>query len=369
MSYTDPNRRHEFVLLFDVQDGNPNGDPDGGNMPRTDPETMQGLVTDVSLKRKIRNFVLAYAQDLPEAERTRFNIYVENRGVLNAQHRKAYTELGIQTAQASSLEITDEAVALTLKDMDLPEGFTLEEDNNAYTLKYSGELEAEELKTALETIKEDGSPTAAKFAEAVAKKTKGRKATREEVRKAQDWMCQNFYDVRVFGAVMSTGVNAGQVRGPVQLTFARSVDPVLPRDLSITRVAITREEDRDKKETEMGRKALIHYGLYVSRGFYSPHLASGTGTSTQDLEVLWNALVQMWALDRSASRGMMTPRGLYVFTHDSKLGNAPAHQLFERINVKRHAEVTAPRAFTDYAVTVNDMNLPSGVTLTRLLEG
>jgi CRISPR-associated protein Csd2 len=368
MSHTDPNRRHEFVLLFDVQDGNPNGDPDGGNMPRTDPETMQGLVTDVSLKRKIRNFVLAYAHDLPEAERSRFNIYVENRGVLNAQHRKAYNALGIQTAQSASAEVTDETLALTLTEMDLPDGFTLESDNGAHVLTYSGELDTDELKLALETIKEASSP-AGKFAEALTKKAKGRKATRDDVRRAQDWMCQHFFDVRMFGAVMSTGVNAGQVRGPVQLTFARSVDPVLPRDLSITRVAITREEDQEKKETEMGRKALVHYGLYVARGFFSPHLAAGTTTSTQDLEVLWHALVQMWALDRSASRGMMTPRGLYVFTHDSKLGNAPAHQLFERIHVQRRADVIAPRSFTDYTVAVSDAPLPGGVTLTRLLEG
>ncbi|NJK45755.1 MAG: type I CRISPR-associated protein Cas7 [Pleurocapsa sp. SU_196_0] len=158
MSHTDPNKRHDFVLLFDVQDGNPNGDPDGGNMPRTDPETMQGLVTDVSLKRKIRNFVLAFAQDLPESERSRFNIYVENRGVLNAQHRKAYTELGIQTAQPASAEITDEGIALTLKDLSLPDGFTLEEDNGSHVLTYNGELDTEELKQALETIKDDGSP-------------------------------------------------------------------------------------------------------------------------------------------------------------------------------------------------------------------
>jgi CRISPR-associated protein Csd2 len=369
MTHTDPTKRHEFVLLFEVTDGNPNGDPDGGNMPRTDPETMQGLVTDVSLKRKIRNFVTAYAQDLPEDQRSSYNIYVENRGVLNAQHRKAYTALNIQTAQPASLEINDEAIRLALQENGVPDGFSIEEENDTYILHYSGELNAEDLKTALDTIKEETTPAVAKFVESVTKKAKSMKVSRENVHKAQDWMCQNFYDVRMFGAVMSTGVNAGQVRGPVQLTFARSIDPVLPRDLSITRVAITREEDKEKKETEMGRKALIHYGLYMARGFYSPHLAAGTHVVQQDLEVFWHALIQMWALDRSASRGMMTPRGLYVFTHESKLGNAPAHQLFERINVKSKETVTAARAFTDYTVTINEKEMPTGVTLTKLLEG
>lgn len=368
MIYLDPNKRHEFVLLFEVTDGNPNGDPDAGNMPRTDPETMQGLVTDVSLKRKIRNFVTAYAQDLPESERSPYDIYIKNRGILNAQHRRAYTALELQTAQPASLEISDEKILFTLQDIGLPDGFTIEEESNTHVLHYSGELSAEKLKEALETIKESSAP-AAKFVEAITKKAKSAKVSRENVKKAQDWMCQNFYDVRMFGAVMSTGVNAGQVRGPVQLTFARSIDPVLPRDLSITRVAITREEDKEKKETEMGRKALIHYGLYMGKGFFSPHLASGTLVTKKDLEVFWHALIQMWALDRSASRGMMTPRGLYVFTHESKLGNAPAHLLFERIAVKCKDNVVAPRAFTDYTVTVNDSNLPNGVTLTKLLEG
>jgi CRISPR-associated protein Csd2 len=369
MIHLDPNKRHEFVLIFEVTDGNPNGDPDAGNMPRTDPETMQGLVTDVSLKRKIRNFVTTYAQDLPESERSRYNIYVENKGVLNAQHRKAYTALGIQTAQPASLEVNDETILLTLQDIGLPDGFALEEENGTHILTYNGELGAEELKEALELIKTDGSAPAAKFVESVAKKAKSAKVSRENVRRAQDWMCQHFYDVRMFGAVMSTGVNAGQVRGPIQLTFSRSIDPVLPRDLSITRVAITREEDKEKKETEMGRKALIHYGLYMGKGFFSPHLAHETLVTEHDLEVFWHALIQMWALDRSASRGMMNPRGLYVFTHESKLGNAPAHLLFERIAVKCNENIVAPRAFTDYTVTINDSNLPNGVTLTKLLEG
>jgi CRISPR-associated protein Csd2 len=369
MTYTDPKKRHEFVLLFEVQDGNPNGDPDGGNMPRTDPETMQGLVTDVSLKRKVRNYVNAVAADLPQAERSRLNIYIENRGVLNAQHRKAYEAEGIATSQPASADVNDEDIALLLRELDEINGFTVEAEDGVTRLTYSGELSQEDLKEALEFIKENANDKTAKFAEGVAKKAKTMKTSRENVQKAQNWMCHHFYDVRMFGAVMSTGVNAGQVRGPLQFTFARSVDPVLPRDLSITRVAITREEDRDKKETEMGRKALIHYGLYVARGFYSPHLGDGTSVDTQDLELFWNALVQMWNLDRSASRGMMTPRGLYVFTHESKLGNHPAHLLFERIQIARKPEVTTARAFSDYNLTVNEQNMPNGVTLTRLLEG
>lgn len=297
--HTDPTRRHDFVLLFDVTDGNPNGDPDAGNLPRVDPETMQGLVTDVSLKRKVRDWV-----DAVRGEDERYKIYVQNKGVaLNTLHRRAY--------------------------------------------------EAEKIKST------------------------GAKQKREDVDKTRGWMCRNFYDVRMFGAVMTTGVNCGQVRGPVQLTFARSHDPVTPLDLSITRVAITKEEDaavveseegagEGGKVTEMGRKALVPYGLYRGSGFFTPHFAAGTGASSEDLDLFWQALQQMWDLDRSSSRGLITLRGLYVFTHESKLGNAPAHRLFERIQVRRSDGVEAPRSFADYAVTVDESGLPEGVTLSRL---
>jgi CRISPR-associated protein Csd2 len=193
-------------------------------------------------------------------------------------------------------------------------------------------------------------------------------------------MCQNFYDIRIFGAVMTVGVNAGQVRGPLQITFARSVDPVVPLDLSITRVAVTREEDtkvlvaegtqkgEGGKQTEMGRKTLVPYGLYRAYGFFNPHFADQTGVTQEDLALFWQALQQMWDLDRSASRGMMACRGLYVFTHESGMGNAPAHKLFDLITVERRPEVDAPRAFADYEVLVDEDNLPPGVTLTQLCD-
>ena len=288
MQYTDPTKRHDFVLIFDVTDGNPNGDPDGGNLPRTDPETMQGLVTDVCLKRKVRDYITLASDNA---------VYMEHKGVaLNAQNRKAFESIGVEP----------------------------------------------------------------------------KKATRPERDSAREWMCANFYDVRMFGAVLSTGqsegLNAGQVRGPVQLTFARSVDPVLPQDLAITRVAITREADREEKETEMGRKTLIPYGLYIGHGFFSPALAAQTGVTEEDLTLFWQALANMFEVDRSAARGMMSTRALYVFTHDNRLGNAPAHSLFDLVRVGRNEGVEAPREFSDYVVTVDEDAVPEGVELSAVVE-
>jgi len=295
-THTDPTRRHDFVLVFDVADGNPNGDPDAGNLPRVDPETMQGLVTDVCIKRKVRDFV-----NLGKGTEERYKIYVEHKGVLNPQHEKAYI-------------------------------------------------------------------------------AKGKKPTNKPDRKTQDevraWMCENFYDIRMFGAVMTTQVNCGQVRGPAQFTFGRSVDPIVPLDISITRVAVTRMEDAvaltasDEVEggagkvTEMGRKALIPYGLYVSHGFFNPHFAEDTGADENDLKLLWDALGTMWEIDRSAARGMMACRGVYIFTHDNKIGRAPAFKLFDLVQIKRNDGVEAPRSFADYSVTVGDP--PEGVQLTKL---
>lgn len=294
----DPDRRHDFVLLFEVTDGNPNGDPDAGNLPRVDPETMQGLVTDVSLKRRVRNWI-----DATRGDRESFRIYIQNKGIaLNDLHEEAYRAEGI--------------------------------------------------------------------------KSSGAKQQREDVVRARGWMCRNFYDVRTFGAVMTTGVNAGQVRGPVQMTFARSIDPLIPLDIAITRVAITKPEDarvaasEDDKEgkgkvTEMGRKSLVPYGLYRSHGFVTPAFARQTGFDSDDLAALWDALVHMWDLDRSSSRGLMACRGLFVFTHNSEFGDAPAHELFDRVTVRRQDGVVAPRSFADYSVSIAD-SLPAGVTLTRL---
>ncbi len=302
-AHLNPASRHDFVLLFDVQDGNPNGDPDGGNLPRTDPETMQGLVTDVCMKRKVRNYV-----DLVGGDEAPNLIYIQNKGIaLNDMNGRAYSSLDI--------------------------------------------------------------------------KATGTKQKRDDVNKARQWMCQNFYDIRMFGAVMTTGVNCGQVRGPVQMTFARSHDPIMPVDIAITRIAITKPEDaqvqvsdedgkgKGGKTTEIGRKAMIPYGLYRSSGFFSPHLAVQTGVTEDDLKLFWDALKSMWEFDRSASRGMMAPRGIYVFSHENKLGNAPAHKLFERVSVQLKNKGMTPRQFGDYEVSADETDLPAGVTLTRLVEG
>ena len=303
--------RYDFVLLFDVKDGNPNGDPDAGNLPRLDAETGHGLVTDVSLKRKIRNFVtMTRDQDVrdPQPSEKRFEIYVREKTILNQQNQRAYSALKLDVEPAESA--TDEV------------------------------------------------------SEKKATKDKKRKGGGEDVNKARDWMCQNFFDVRAFGAVMSIGINCGQVRGPVQMTFARSVDPIIAQEHSITRMAVATEAEAEKQSGDnrtMGRKFTVPYGLYMAHGFVSSFLAGQTGFAEDDLELLWQALTQMFEHDRSAARGEMTTRGLYVFRHDSELGNAPAHTLFERIHVTRTADV--PRSFADYEVFVNDAAMPSGVTL------
>ena len=296
--------RYDFVLLFDVKDGNPNGDPDAGNLPRLDAETGHGLVTDVSLKRKVRNFV-----GLLKGEQPPYEIYVKEKAILNKTHERAYVAIGAEDA-----------------------------------------------------LKGDD---------------KKRKGGGDTVSKARDWMCRNFYDVRTFGAVMSTGVNCGQVRGPVQLTFARSVDPIVAQEHSITRMAVATEAEAEKQEGDnrtMGRKHTVPYGLYMAHGFVSAFLAKQTGFSDEDLGLLWQALGQMFEHDRSAARGEMATRGLYVFRHDSELGNAPAHALFERIRIERRDGVEVPRGFEDYIVTFDSeaieaghqKDLGNGVTLSRM---
>ena len=295
-NHLNPDVRHEFVLLFDVTNGNPNGDPDAGNLPRIDPETGYGLVTDVALKRKVRNYV-----DALRGSEERFKIYVQQGAILMDRHHRAYKALGIKPK---------------------------------------------------ENVEAPG---------------------------VRDWMCQNFYDIRTFGAVMSLKeANAGQVRGPVQFTFARSADPILGLDFAITRIALAKASDKTTRDDDgegvsghgtMGRKAFIPYGLYMAQGFYVPSFAEDTGFDADDLKVLWQALENMWDLDRSASRGLTACRGLYVFSHDSKLGNAPAHKLLERVTVKRKNDELAPREFADYDVNVNESDLPQGVSLTRLVEG
>jgi len=379
--HLNPDVRHDFVLLFDVVDGNPNGDPDGGNMPRTDVETSQGLVTDVSLKRKIRNYIATYAEyEASEDEVARLKIFVEHRGVLNDQIRRAYVAQNIPVGKSAKEVVSDDKVLSSLREFKayLPNTFTFvdnDEDSGEVdaTLEYSGEMSDDELKEfydhdeVSELFRQNKGLS--KLIKDLVKKAGKPEKNRANAEKAQKWMTQNFYDVRMFGAVMSTGLNAGQVRGAMQLTFARSIDPVQPQDLAITRVAVTDAKDKEKLQT-IGRKTMIPYGLFRGYGFYSPHLAAQTGVTRRDLELFWEALVKMWEFDRSASRGMMAPRGLYIFSHDNKLGRAPAHKLFERIQITPLQEQNiVPRQFTDYTIQVNEENMPEGVEFTALIEG
>lgn len=286
--------RYEFVILFDVENGNPNGDPDSGNMPRVDPETGCGLVTDVCLKRKIRNYVETVREDAKG-----YRIYIKEQVPLNRSDAEALAYLGVN------------------KDLK-----AAKKDDPAL----------------------DG--------------------------KIRDFMCQNFFDIRTFGAVMTTFVkgtlNCGQVRGPVQLGFARSIDPILPQEVTITRVSITTEADAEKKGTEMGRKYIVPYGLYRAEGYISANLARKvTGFSEEDLDLLWEAILNMFENDRSAARGKMAVRELIVFKHASELGNAPAYKLFDAVHVERAANVTTPRKYSDYVVTI-DETLPDGVTCQRM---
>ena len=280
--------RIDFVYLFDVQDGNPNGDPDAGNLPRVDAETGQGLVTDVCIKRKVRNYV-----QIAKGNQAGFDIFIKEKAILNTLIDKAHE---------------DESV-----------------------------------------------------------KTKSKDA--EKTLAARDVMCKKYYDVRTFGAVMSTGKNAGQVRGPIQLTFARSVDPVISQEHSITRVAVATEKEAENMKGEnhtMGRKSTIHYGVYLCHGFISANLAKQTGFSEDDKNIFFDALKNMFDQDHSAARGMMSPRKLILFEHDSELGCAPASDLFDRIMVKKSVEGPA-RKFADYSVIIDNNNLPQGVTIKELI--
>ena len=284
--------RYEFVYLFDVENGNPNGDPDAGNMPRIDPETSYGLVTDVCLKRKIRNYV-----ELAKENKAPYEIYVKEKAILNLQHTKAY---------------------INNPDIERPPSKKLPKKQ-------------------------------------------------EEAKKITKWMCTNFYDVRTFGAVMMTEINCGQVRGPVQLNFARSIESIVPMEISITRMAVTTEREAEQQSGDnrtMGRKHIVPYALYRAEGYISAHLAAQTGFSEDDLSLLWDSLINMFDHDHSAARGKMNARKLIVFKHDSMLGNAPSHKLFDLVTVKRSTDITKPaRAFSDYDVQIDRDNVPQGVTL------
>ena len=330
--------RYDFVLIFDVKDGNPNGDPDAGNMPRMDAESGHGLVTDVSIKRKVRNFVgLVKEQDQrePAQGEKRFEIYVREKAILNLQHQRAYAALKL------------DAVEAPVEDQGQTE-FALEE------AEAEAKTDAKKKKPAKEK----------------------RKGSADDVSQARQWMCQNFFDVRTFGAVMSLGTNCGQVRGPVQLTFSRSVEPIVALEHSITRMAVATEGEAEKQQGDnrtMGRKHTVPYGVYVAHGFVSSFLAKQTGFDDGDLELLFQALEQMFEHDRSAARGEMSTRGLYVFKHDGELGNAPAHALFDRLKVKSKEEGSVTRSFDGYEVTFDGQTVAPGqqlaaapgVTLTR----
>ncbi len=299
--------RHDFVLIFDVKDGNPNGDPDAGNLPRLDAETGHGLVTDVSLKRKVRNYVGLVKDCAPP-----YDIYIKEKAVLERTHRAAYEAIG------ASAELGGD-------------------DKDA---------------------------------------KRKRKGSADSVEKAREWICKNFYDVRTFGAVMSTGVNCGQVRGPVQMTFARSLDPIVASEHSITRMAVATEAEAEKQDGDnrtMGRKHTVPYGLYRSHGFVSSFLAKQTGFSGDDLELFFKALEDMFEHDRSAARGQMATRGLYVFKHSTDLGNAHAHALFDRLVVVNREPTAPARDIAAYEVTFDgkalavgdEVTAASGVTLLR----
>lgn len=279
------NNRIDFVYLFDVQDGNPNGDPDAGNLPRVDAETGMGLVTDVCLKRKVRNYVQV-SKDLSDG----YDIFIKEKAVLNSEIDKAHDD---------------------------------------------------------EDVKKAKDKTAA----------------------ARLFMCKNYYDIRTFGAVMSTGKNAGQVRGPIQFTFARSIDPIATAEHSITRMAVATEKEAEKQNGDnrtMGRKATVPYGLYVCHGFISASLAKQTGFSEEDLELFFEALKNMFDVDRSAARGLMSAQKLIVFRHDSVLGNAPANKLFDLVKIKKNTEA-AHRSFSDYVVSIDKDSVPNGVTVEELI--
>ncbi|MFV0340549.1 MAG: type I-C CRISPR-associated protein Cas7/Csd2 [Parachlamydiaceae bacterium] len=289
------NHRYEFVYLFEVTDGNPNGDPDAGNLPRVDAETGQGLVTDVCLKRKIRNFVSIVKNNVSPYE-----IYVKEKAILNDQHDRAY----------------------------VANDFELKED-------------------------------------------KKNKKNGDKVDTARQWMCKNFFDVRTFGAVMSTGDNkCGQVRGPIQMTFARSIDPIISSEHTITRMAVATKAEAEKQDNDnrtMGRKHTVPYGLYRCHGFISAHLADQVGFNEQDLELFWDALKNMFDHDHSASRGLMSARGLYIFKHDSALGNASAHKLFDCIKVQKKEGVTVPREFSHYEILIDQNQIPQNVNFINVI--
>jgi len=348
----DLNKRYDFVFFFDVKDGNPNGDPDAGNLPRVDAETGNGLVTDVCLKRKVRNYVT----QLKLLQRP-YDIYVKEKAVLGRAQYEAFRDLGIEFGAETRVAVPEDIQGL-LKDAVLPEGLTFEEDENV-ELVVAADVDLKEVKSGIKDLPKELKV----YISSSLKGVKARKPKAEEVEKGRVWMCQNFYDIRAFGAVMSlkSAPNCGQVRGPIQLTFSRSVDPIVASEHSITRMAVATEAEAKKQGGDnrtMGRKFTVPYGLYRTHGFVSAPLAKQTGFSQEDLELFWEALQNMFENDRSAARGLMSARRLVIFEHSSLMGNASAQDLFDRVKAERASDpAKAARDFTDYKVTLDGKEL------------
>lgn len=358
--------RYDFLLLFDVKDGNPNGDPDAGNLPRVDAETGLGLVTDVCLKRKVRNYI----QLVKNNERP-FDIYVKEKAVLGRAHIEAFKTLGISTGEEKRLKITDEEASeieelLSLTNEDL----LLSNENEDTWLVLPSTAE---LKTIKDKIKEISlSKAMNKKISDFLKGANTRKPSADEVEKGREWMCKKYYDIRTFGAVMSLkqAPNCGQVRGPIQITFARSIDPIVASEHSITRMAVATEAEAEKQKGDnrtMGRKYTVPYGLYKAQGFISANLALQTGFSEEDLSLFWDALQNMFEHDRSAARGMMSTCKLIVFKHNSVLGNAHAQKLFDLVKVQAKDPSVPARSFDDYNVTIDYANKPESVEIIEMV--
>lgn len=359
--------RYDFVLLFDVKDGNPNGDPDAGNLPRVDPETGNGLVTDVCLKRKVRNYV-----QLVEGCKEGYDIYVKEKAVLGRAHVQAFKDLGIQLGEELTVNIPKE-VYEELEELGVPDGISIDSDdeNNSFSLIIASDADKNEIKAWLKEVKP--SKAVKDVISNAVKQAKSRRPTGAEVDKGRKKMCDKFYDIRTFGGVLSlkSAPNCGQVRGPIQLTFARSVDQVVPLEHSITRMAVATEAEAEKQQGDnrtMGRKFTIPYGLYRCHGFISALFAdnregkNGTGFNEDDLSLFWEALLNMFEHDHSAARGHMATRKLIVFKHDSAMGNTPAHKLFDM--VKLESTNNPVRDFTDYKISMPaQADMPQGVTM------
>lgn len=357
--------RYDFALIFDVQDGNPNGDPDAGNLPRIDAETGRGLVTDVCLKRKVRNYV----QMIKECKKP-YDIYVKEKAVLGAAHVQAFKELGISIGEESKKTISQD-IYDKLSELSLYEELTLEEGEEGADNVLIVGANADK-KAIKKWIKEENlAKDIAAVINAALKDAKPRKPSSDETERGRSKMCEDYYDIRTFGAVLSlkSAPNCGQVRGPVQMTFGRSIDPIVSLEHSITRMAVATEAEAEKQGGDnrtMGRKNTVPYGLYVAYGFVSAHLAAQTKFSEDDLLLFWESLKQMFEHDRSAARGLMSTQKLIVFKHDGALGNNSAHKLFDLIEIKHREDLEGPtRSFKDYRVTIGAP--PLGVELVEML--